>query len=38
MRCNGHNTGASASVSVGTTSGCSNPVSSAEAVRTSMTA
>jgi hypothetical protein len=33
MRCNGHNTGASASVSVGTTSGCSNPVSSAEAVQ-----
>ena len=33
MRCNGHNTGASASVSVGTTSGCSNPVSNAEAVQ-----
>jgi Flp pilus assembly protein TadG len=32
MRCNGHNTGAVASVSAGTTSGCSNPVSGANAV------
>ena len=30
MRCNGHNTGAVASVSAGTTSGCSNPVSGAK--------
>lgn len=32
MRCNGHDTGASASVSTGTTSGCSNPQSNANSV------
>jgi Flp pilus assembly protein TadG len=32
MRCNGHNTNASGSVSVGTTTGCSNPQSGAGAV------
>jgi Flp pilus assembly protein TadG len=32
MRCNGHNTGASASISVGTTTGCSNPQSDADPV------
>lgn len=32
MRCNGHSTNASGSISVGTTSGCSNPQSGASAV------
>lgn len=33
MRCNGHSTGASGSISAGTTAGCSNPESNANAVQ-----